>query len=163
MLHLPWARSHLPKVGSRRMYASFTAWMKPMLHACSAQVQKIILPCHSWRLFVHITQMKCIQYGIYGHVAIKNARTILFSEVGRSGQGAWASSGKWRRRTRRGPTLSLGRWICTHEAWYVVCFPKLFEVYVVAFLSATWQCWWKGRLPLQWAHLICDGQKFKLR
>ena len=135
---------------------SLHGWSPCSTHA-PPKFKNIILPCHSWRSFVHITQMKCIQYGIYGHVAVKNARTILFFEDGRSGQGAWASSGQWRRRAQRGPTLSLGRWICTHEAWYVVCFPKLFEVCVIAFLSATWQIWWKGRLPLQRAHLICDG------
>ena len=39
-------------------------------------------------------KMKCTQDGLYGQVAFKNARAILFFEVGQSGQGAWTSSKK---------------------------------------------------------------------
>ena len=34
-------------------------------------------------------KMKCTRYGLYGQVAFKNARVILFLEIG---QGAWSSS-----------------------------------------------------------------------
>ena len=52
-------------------------------------------------------KMKC-KYGSYGQATFKNARTKLFFEVGRSEQGAWASSGNEGGMPGAGPTLSRG-------------------------------------------------------
>ena len=39
-------------------------------------------------------KMKCTLFGLYGQVAFKNARALLFFEVWRSGHGTWTSSGR---------------------------------------------------------------------